>query len=54
MAEYIANAVQTVATNGNVLFTDTVVSGCCNIIHRAGSGVITLRVRLENAVPVLK
>lgn len=43
MAEYIANAVQTVAINGNVLFTNTVVSGCCNIIHRAGSGVITLK-----------
>lgn len=43
MAEYIANTVQTVAVNNNVLFTDTVVSGCCNIIHRAGSGIITLR-----------
>lgn len=43
MAEYIANNVQLVDRNNNVIFTDTVVSGCCNIIHRAGSGIITLR-----------
>ena len=44
MAEYVATAVQTVAVNQNVLFTDTPVSGCgCNIIHREGSGIVTLR-----------
>ena len=42
--ELTANAVQTVAPNQNVLFTDTpVVSGCCSIIHREGSGLTTLR-----------
>ena len=43
MAEYITNNEQLVDTNNNLIFTDTVVSGCCNIIHRAGSGIITLR-----------
>lgn len=43
MAEYIANLVQTVAENANVQFTDTVVNGNCSIMHRAGSGLITLR-----------
>ena len=43
MAEYIANAVQTVATNQDVLFSDTAVDGNCSIIHREGSGLVTLR-----------
>lgn len=43
MAEYIANAVQTVAQNRDVLFTDTAVGGNCSIIHREGSGLVTLR-----------
>lgn len=43
MAEYIANALQSVNTNQNVLFTDTVVCGNNSISHREGSGLITLR-----------
>lgn len=41
--ELIANAVQTVAATANVQFTDEVVSGCNSILHRAGSGLVTLR-----------
>lgn len=41
--EIIANAVQTVAANQNVYFTDSVVCGNCAIEHRDGSGLITLR-----------
>ena len=41
--EITNNAVQTVAVNQNVLLTDTVVSGNCSIIHRSGSGLVTLR-----------
>jgi hypothetical protein len=41
--EIIANAVQTVAANQNVYFTDTVTSGSYSIIHRADSGLVTLR-----------
>ena len=41
--EITANAIQTVATNQNVLFTDTVVDGNCSIVYREGSGLITLR-----------
>lgn len=41
--EITANAVQTVAANQNVLFTDTVVCGTGSIIHRDGSGLVTLR-----------
>ena len=41
--EIIANAVQTVEDNQNVLFTDTVIGGSYSIIHRDGSGLVTLR-----------
>lgn len=41
--EITANAVQTVAENGNVLFTNTSVAGSACIIHRQGSGLVTLR-----------
>ena len=41
--EIIANAVQTVAANQNVYFTDTVTCGGCSIVHRDGSGLVTLR-----------
>ena len=41
--EIIANAVQTVQENGNVLFTDTVTCGNYSIVHRDGSGLVTLR-----------
>lgn len=38
-----ANALQTVAVNQNVLFTDTSVKGSCSIVHMDGSGLVTLR-----------
>lgn len=41
--EITANAVQTVNENQNVLFTDTVIKGSCSIVHRDGSGLVTLR-----------
>lgn len=43
MAEFTAVANQTVALNQNVLFTDEPVCGNCSIIHREGSGLVTLR-----------
>lgn len=37
-------ALQTVAANGNVLFNETPVRDCRGqIVHRAGSGIVTLR-----------
>ena len=41
--EITANALQTVGLNQNVQFTDTVVCGSCSIMHRDGSGLVTLR-----------
>ena len=41
--EITAIALQTIEANQNVLFTDTVVCGSCSIIHRGGSGLVTLR-----------
>lgn len=41
--ELTANAIQTVTADSNVLLTDTVVNGNCSIIHRNGSGLVTLR-----------
>ena len=41
--EITANAIQTVASNQNVLFTETPVDGNCSILHREGSGLVTLR-----------
>lgn len=44
MAEYTANTLQTVLTNQNILFTDTAVCSNNNsIVHREGSGLVTLR-----------
>ena len=43
MAEYVAVANQSVAINGNVVFTNTAVQGSNCIKHREGSGIITLR-----------
>lgn len=43
MAEYTANAVQTVAANQNILLTEEPVCGNCSIVHREGSGLVTLR-----------
>ena len=41
--EIIANALQTVAANQNVYFTDEVTSGNCAITHRDDSGLVTLK-----------
>lgn len=41
--EIIANALQSVAPNSNVLFTETPVRGNCSLLHREGSGLVTLR-----------
>lgn len=41
--EITANAVQTVAENSNVLFTNTSVAGSSCIVYREGSGLVTLR-----------
>lgn len=41
--EIIANAIQTVAANQNVYFTDTVIGGGCAITHRDDSGLVNLR-----------
>lgn len=43
MAEFIAPVLQTVEPNQNILFTDTTVCGNNSIVHRAGSGLVTLR-----------
>lgn len=41
--EIVANAIQTVAVNQDVLFTNTSVRGCPSILHREGSGIVILR-----------
>lgn len=41
--ELTANALQAVEANQNILFTDTAIAGSCSIIHRSGSGLVTLR-----------
>ena len=41
--EITANALQEVALNQNVVFTDTPVCGSCSILTREGSGLVTLR-----------
>lgn len=41
--EITANAVQTVTEHENVVFTNTSVSGSACIVHREGSGLVTLR-----------
>lgn len=41
--EIIANAVQEVAANQNVYFTDTVTCGGLAVTHRDDSGLVTLR-----------
>lgn len=43
MAKYIANTAQTIASNQNVLFTDTVICGNGCISHRNGSGLVTVK-----------
>ena len=41
--EIIANALQTVAANQNVYFTDVVTCGNCAITHRDDSGLVSLK-----------
>lgn len=41
--EIIANAIQNVATNQNVLFSDSVTCPGCSTSWRTGSGLVTLR-----------
>lgn len=41
--EITANAAQTVAVGQVVVFTETAVSGNCSMIHREGSGLVSLR-----------
>lgn len=49
MAEYTANAIQTVQNGQNVLFSDAPIPGCRQgILHREGSGIITLRGQVNN------
>lgn len=49
MLEITANAIQTVAQDQNVLFTETAVRSNCNaILHREGSGLVTLRALFNN------
>lgn len=43
MAEFTAVAQQTVEPNQVILFTDVAVRGNNSIMHRAGSGLVTLR-----------
>ena len=50
MPEYVSNPTQTVPTGQNVIFTETAVP--CNkgyVIHREGSGIITLRGIVNNS-----
>lgn len=49
MAEYVANAVQTVASGQNVLFTEDI-DPCRRgyVLHREGSGLFTLRGIVNN------
>ena len=41
--EITANALQTVNENQNVLFTDSVICGSCSILHRGGSGLVSVK-----------
>ena len=41
--EITANALQAVEANQNVIFTETAVCGSSSIVHREGSGLVTLR-----------
>ena len=43
MAEFTNVALQTVAAGQNVVFTETPICGGQGIVHRDGSGVVTLR-----------
>lgn len=43
MAEFTENTLQTVAAGQNILLGETPVSGSNCIVHREGSGIVTLR-----------
>ena len=43
MTEFTGVFVQQIAANGNAVFSETPVSGSNCIVHREGSGIITLR-----------
>lgn len=43
MAEFANTFVQQVAANSNVVFSEMPVSGSNSIVHREGSGIVTLR-----------
>lgn len=43
MAEYTNGNIITVAAGQNVPLTETAVAGNCNIVHREGAGIVTLR-----------
>lgn len=43
MAEFTNASTALVAAGQNVPLTETAVSGNCNIVHREGAGVVTLR-----------
>lgn len=43
MAEFTNGLLQTVAAGANVLFTETPVRGGACIVHREGSGIVTLK-----------
>lgn len=43
MAEYVLTLPVAVPVGGSVPYTDTICKGCCNIRHRAGSGLIKLK-----------
>lgn len=43
MAEFISPYLQQIAANGNAVFTETPVPSSNCIVHREGSGIVTLR-----------
>lgn len=43
MAEYTNASIVAVATGQNVPLTETAVNGGCNVMHREGAGIVTLR-----------
>lgn len=48
MAEYVANAVQTVENGQNVLLNDSIPCTKGYVVHRNGSGILTLRGIVNN------
>lgn len=48
MAEFTYNPIQTVGVNGNVLLDDSIGCGKGYVLHREGSGLVTLRGIVNN------